>query len=173
MRGRDHLWDAVPAEIKPPTVSLDGNAYIDDVVKNMLPTLDQRYGVKLDMSRTAIAGSSMGGLASLYAMGRYPNVFGAALAYSTHWPIGGDELVDWLIDHLPADGKHMVWTDRGDLDLDATYESFHERAIARLEARGFKRDRDFIARVEHGTGHCEDHWARRVEVPINWWNSRR
>ena len=88
MRGRDHLWDAVPAEIKPPTVSLDGNAYIDDVVKNMLPTLEQRYGVKLDMSRTAIAGSSMGGLASLYAMGRYPNVFGAALAYSTHWLTG-------------------------------------------------------------------------------------
>lgn len=173
MRGRDYLWDAVPAEMTPPDRVLRGNDYIDDVVLNMLPTLEQRYGVKLDMSRTAIAGSSMGGLASLYAMGRHPQVFGAALAYSTHWPIGGNDLVDWLVDHLPADGKHIVWTDRGDLDLDATYETFHERAIARLEGRGFKRDRDFIARVEHGTGHCEDHWARRVEVPINWWASRR
>ncbi|MEN9606683.1 MAG: hypothetical protein RL605_511 [Actinomycetota bacterium] len=172
MATRMHLWDAVPAEIKPPTTDLRGNAYIDDVVSNLLPELERRYGVKLTRKTTAIAGSSMGGLASLYANARHPEIFGAALAFSTHWVIGGNALVDYLLGAVPNDGKHIIWTDRGDLDLDATYSTFHRRAISTLEKLGWQRDKNFIADVFYGTGHREDYWARRVELPINWWLSR-
>ena len=121
---------------------------------------------------TAIGGSSMGGLASLYAMSRNPQVFTAALAYSTHWPIGQNDLVDYYLAKLPRDGKHILWSDRGDLDIDAGYAPFHERFIAGLTQAGWVRDRDFIAAVQYGTGHNENYWARRIEEPINWWLSR-
>ena len=172
MVGREHLWDDVPAEIKPPKTDLRGNAYIDDVVANLLPEVERRYGIKATLENTAIGGSSMGGLASLYAVSRHPQVFGAALAYSTHWPIGRDELVDYLIGGVPNDGKHIVWTDRGDLDLDASYEPFHERAVALAERLGWQREKNFVSAVFYGTGHREDYWARRVELPINWWLSK-
>ena len=165
-------WNNVPADIMPPKKVLFGNAYIDDVVQNLLPELVHRYGIELSQERTAIAGSSMGGLASMYAITRHPEVFSAALAYSTHWPIGGNELVDYFTNRLPRDGKHIVWSDRGDLDLDASYAPFHERFVIGMAASGWQRDRDFIAAVQYGTGHREDYWARRVEVPINWWLSR-
>jgi predicted alpha/beta superfamily hydrolase len=172
MAGREYLWDAVPAEIKPPKTDLRGNAYIDDVVGNLLPELERRYGVNATSANTAIGGSSMGGLASLYAVQRHPNKFGAALAYSTHWPIGGDELVEYLIGGVPNDGKHIFWTDRGDQDLDASYEPFHERAVALAERLGWVREKNFVSAVFYGTGHREDYWARRIEQPINWWLSK-
>lgn len=172
MKGREHLWDDVPAEIKPPKTDLRGNAYIDDVVANLLPEIERRYGIKPTLENTAIGGSSMGGLASFYATARYPQIFGATLAYSTHWPIGRDELVDYLMSAVPNDGKHIVWTDRGDLDLDASYEPFHERAVALAERLGWQREKNFVSAVFYGTGHREDYWARRVELPINWWLSK-
>ena len=172
MATRMHLWDDVPAEIKPPTIELCGNAYIDDIVANLLPEIERRYGIKSTGENTAIGGSSMGGLASMYATVRHPERFGATLAYSTHWPIGRDELVDYLIGSMPNDGKHIMWTDRGDLDLDASYEPFHERAVALAESLGWQREKNFVSAVFYGTGHREDYWARRVELPINWWLSK-
>ena len=172
MAAHPEAWNNLPPELMPPTKDLRGNAYIDDVVSNLLPELESRFGVKIDPSRTAIGGSSMGGLASLYAMSRHPQTFTAALAYSTHWPIGRNDLVDFFVGRLPRDGKHILWSDRGDLDLDAEYEPFHDKFVADLSAAGWVRDRDFIAAVQYGTGHNEDYWARRVEEPINWWLSR-
>ncbi|MDE2387274.1 MAG: DUF2834 domain-containing protein [Actinomycetales bacterium] len=172
MAAHPEAWNNLPPELMPPTKELRGNAYIDDVVDNLLPELERRYGVKLSPERTAIGGSSMGGLASLYAMSRHPQVFAAALAYSTHWPIGQDDLVDYYLNKLPRDGKHILWSDRGDLDIDAGYAPFHERFIAGLTQAGWVRDRDFIAAVQYGTGHNENYWARRIEEPINWWLSR-
>lgn len=143
-----------------------GNTYQQIVAEKVLPVLSDLYAIKLDPSRTAIAGSSMGGLASLYAMVKYPNVYGTALAYSTHWPIGGNALVDWFVKHLPMDGKHRVWSDTGTIELDAEYAPFHERFVSKMPAE------NFIGAIYPMTGHNEDWWAGRVEHPINWWLSR-
>ena len=143
-----------------------GNKYQEIVAEKVLPVLSDLYAIKLDPSRTAIAGSSMGGLASLYAMVKYPKVYGTALAYSTHWPIGGNALVDWYVKHLPMDGKHRVWSDTGTVELDAQYAPFHERFVSKMPAE------NFVGAIYPMTGHNEAWWARRVEHPINWWLNR-
>lgn len=172
MATREELWLAAVAEKKATSTQLMGNAYIDEIVNDLLPALVARYGIDLAMGRTAIAGSSMGGVASLYAVGRHPGVFGAALAYSTHWVIGEDDLVPYLLDRIPLDGSHLIWTDRGDLDLDASYAAAHSEAQRHLEHLGWVRDENFIAAVFYGTGHAEKFWSRRIELPINWWLSK-
>jgi Putative esterase len=169
MARNPEFWQAALERFKPASDDLLGNDYIDDVVTNLLPELTRRYGIKPTRAATAIAGSSMGGLASLYAMGRHPGVFGAALAYSTHWVIGENPLVEYLLNRIPNDGKHIIWSDRGDLELDATYEPFHKHAEHLLEKAGWERDTNYITAVFYGTAHREDYWARRIELPINWW----
>jgi predicted alpha/beta superfamily hydrolase len=142
-----------------------GNTYQQLIAEKILPVLADVYAIKLDPSRTAIAGSSMGGLASLYGMVKYPKVYGTALCYSTHWPIGGDAMVDWFVKNLPMDGKHRVWSDTGTIELDAAYAPFHARFVSKMPTE------NFVGAIYPMTGHNEDWWAGRVEHPINWWLS--
>jgi predicted alpha/beta superfamily hydrolase len=52
------------------------------LVKTLKPFIDKKYRTQKDRSGTMIAGSSMGGLISYYAMLAYPDVFGKAGIFS-------------------------------------------------------------------------------------------
>src|SRR6266705_781989 len=53
-----------------------GDGYLDFVTHTVKPLVDAQFPTLPDRSHTGIAGSSMGGLISLYAFFRYPDVFG-------------------------------------------------------------------------------------------------
>ncbi len=56
----------------------EGALYVDFLVRNLKPFIDGKYRTKKGPEFTYIAGSSMGGLISTYAVLQYPLVFGAA-----------------------------------------------------------------------------------------------
>ena len=60
----------------------EGDEYVDFLVKTLKPFIDKKYRTEKDKASTAIAGSSMGGLISLYATLKYPKVFGTAGVFS-------------------------------------------------------------------------------------------
>ncbi len=60
----------------------DGDAYVDFIVKTLKPFIDNKYKPAKDRKHTFIAGSSMGGLISMYAVLKYPKVFGGAGVFS-------------------------------------------------------------------------------------------
>jgi len=60
----------------------EGDEYVDFLVKNLKPFIDRHYRTLPDKKNTFIAGSSMGGLISLYAVLMYPEVFGGAGIFS-------------------------------------------------------------------------------------------
>ena len=60
----------------------EGDQYVDFLVKTLKPYIDKRYRTKKDGKNTFIAGSSMGGLISFYAILKYPKVFGGAGVFS-------------------------------------------------------------------------------------------
>lgn len=60
----------------------EGDYYTDFIVKTLKPYIDKNYRTKTGKSFTAIAGSSMGGLISMYAALKYPNIFGASGVFS-------------------------------------------------------------------------------------------
>lgn len=68
----------------------EGNKYVDFLVKNLKPFVDQHYRTLKNKQNTFIAGSSMGGLISLYAVLKYPKVFGGAGIFSpAFWTASG------------------------------------------------------------------------------------
>ena len=163
------ILDMLPDAMKPASRVMLSDAYQALIVEEILPFLAKRHSLKLDSSRTAIAGSSMGGLASLYGLAKYPEVYGTALAYSTHWPFGMNLAVDGLAEILPAAGKNRIWSDCGTIELDALYPPLHEKFVALMRAKGYTKDEEFIGAIYPNTGHSETWWAGRVEHPINWW----
>jgi len=68
----------------------EGDEYVDFLVKNLKPFIDKHYRTLSDKKNTYIAGSSMGGLISLYAVLKYPTVFGGAGIFSpAFWTASG------------------------------------------------------------------------------------
>lgn len=60
----------------------EGDAYVDFLAHTLMPYINRHYRTKKSAKYTAIAGSSMGGLISFYAMMKYPDKFGAAGVFS-------------------------------------------------------------------------------------------
>ena len=60
----------------------EGDKYVDFLVQTLKPYIDKNYRTRKDSANTFVAGSSMGGLISLYAVVKYPNVFGGAGVFS-------------------------------------------------------------------------------------------
>jgi predicted alpha/beta superfamily hydrolase len=60
----------------------EGNEYVDFLALTLKPFIDKKYRTLKDSAHTFVAGSSMGGLISLYAMVKYPGIFGGAGIFS-------------------------------------------------------------------------------------------
>lgn len=60
----------------------EGDQYVDFLVQTLKPYIDNHYRTMKDEKNTFIAGSSMGGLISFYAILKYPGVFGGAGVFS-------------------------------------------------------------------------------------------
>jgi len=75
-----------------------GDYYVDFLVNTLKPFIDNKYRTKTSREDTSIIGSSMGGLISLYAALKYPNVFSKVGAFSTATWFAEKELLQALRD---------------------------------------------------------------------------
>ena len=169
LRDRPHLLNAVDPIYRPALLEYRGNEYQDMLALRLVPDIAQRYSLNLDKSRTAQLGASLGGLATIYGVMRHPEIFGTALGLSTSWPLGGQELIDIVVDGLGEPGSVRVYTDCGTTELDASYFQWHFKFVETMDKAGWSRDVNYRAELWPGTGHKESWWAQRVEHPINWW----
>ena len=68
----------------------EGDDYVDFLVKTLKPFIDKHYRTKKSRENTYIAGSSMAGVISLYAVLKYPGIFGGAGIFSpAFWTASG------------------------------------------------------------------------------------
>lgn len=152
------------------------DAYLRFLVQELKPAIDARYPTHNDAAHTAIMGSSMGGLISVYAMNEYPQVFGSAAGLSTHW-IGGFEpnahiplaAYIYLRDQLADPRTHKLYQDHGTTELDAVYAPYQVFVDQLARDRGYTDQGaapNFMSRVFTGTGHNERAWADRLDTPV-------
>lgn len=177
-RWRDYMpqaaWAALEAQGVPTPypIRADGPPWSDDylqfLVADVKPLVDAVYRTLPDRLHTFVMGSSMGGLISLYALEEYPEVFGAAGCLSTHWPAGGNALVDFLAARLPAPGRHRLYFDYGTATLDAEYEPYQRRMDEHLRRAGYAEGRDWITLRFDGAEHNEAAWRARLDVPVRF-----
>ncbi|MGC8802100.1 MAG: esterase [Chloroflexus aggregans] len=142
------------------------DAYLAFLVEEVKPWIDMTYPTLPDQSNTFVMGSSMGGLISLYALCRYPDIFRGAGCLSTHWPAGGTILVDELAARLPPPGRHRFYFDYGTDGLDAEYEPFQQRMDSHMVRVGYRHGHDWLTRKFPGATHNEAAWRARVADAI-------
>ncbi len=146
--------------------------YLRYLVEELKPAVDSRYATRSGREHTAIMGSSMGGMMSIYAMNEYPQVFGGAAGLSTHW-IGGFEpnaalplaAFNYLQAQLADPATHRLYMDHGTTELDALYAPYQVFINQIVTDRGYTAANS-MSRVFEATGHNERAWAARLEIPL-------
>jgi pimeloyl-ACP methyl ester carboxylesterase len=182
------LIAALPGEVRDSLLGMYGGAPLSDgylrfLVEELKPRVDAAFPTLPDHDDTMIAGSSMGGLISLYAMMKHPEVFGAAGCLSTHWPLRlerleGDQLIAWrevvvqawsdvIRRGLPDPATHRLYMDRGDETLDQFYAFFQSRIDEVIRSEGWGPDR-FRTLVFPSAEHNEKSWNSRLDVPLTF-----
>lgn len=155
--------------------SIRSDDYLRFLVKELKPFIDSAYSTRREREHTFIAGSSMGGLISLYAICEYPEVFGGAACLSTHWP-GIFTLENnpvpaaffrYMQLQLPDPSTHRIYFDYGDATLDALYPPLQQTADAVMKSKGFT-DKNWLTKYFPGENHSEKAWNKRLHVPLTF-----
>lgn len=147
--------------------------YLQFLVTELKPFIDQNFSTKIDQKNTFIAGSSMGGLISMYAICEYPKIFGGAACISTHWPgtfsIANNPIpeafINYLKMNLPNSKDHKIYFDYGDQTLDALYKPYQEKADEVMKTKGFS-SKNWETKFFPGENHSEEAWAKRLNIPL-------
>jgi len=162
---------------------LGGDDYLSFLGDTLKPVIDARYRSRPQPRYTAVAGSSMGGLISLYALTERADIIGKAAAVSTLSPLIDPELLqkqpmmaagvkaDWmryLSTRLGAPHGRKLWMDHGTETLDAFYAPYQAVLDEGVAKAGWVRGKDFESRVYKGTAHEENAWAARLPEMLGW-----
>jgi enterochelin esterase-like enzyme len=151
------------------------DAYLKFLVDELKPYIDGHFSVYIDAENTAIMGSSMGALISLYAISEYPEVFGSAACISTHWPgvipskdnPMAEVLFGYMRSTLPDPVTHRLYFDYGTETLDAFYPPLQAKADVILRSKGYN-EANWLTRDFVGADHSEKSWAARLDVPLQF-----
>lgn len=154
---------------------LQSDNYLKFIVEELKPFIDAKYSVYTNMENTVIAGSSMGGLISMYAICEYPAVFGGAACLSTHWPgvVPSEKnpipssFFGYLIQHLPSPKNHKIYFDYGTETLDAYYLKYQHRVDEILKIKGYDEQNSRNLKFE-GHDHSENSWNQRLQIPVTF-----
>jgi len=147
--------------------------YLNFLVSELKPFIDSVFSTLANRKNTFIAGSSMGGLISMYAICEYPQVFGGAACLSTHWTVTYTtvnnpvpaSLLKYVAAHLPDPSTHKLYFDHGDQGIDSLYAVFQLRADSILRSAGYS-SKNLKTMYFKGENHSEKAWARRLDVAL-------
>ena len=139
----------------------EGDAYVDFLVHTLKPQIDQRFRTKADVANTSIAGSSMGGLISLYAVLKYPTVFGNAGVFSPAFWIA-PELKNKI--ERMSGFKQAVYFVCGELEGDQMTKDMRQLYLL-LQQKGLKRT--VYKQVKDGQ-HNERFWQSEIDDFYEW-----
>lgn len=141
-----------------------GDRYLDFLVTTIKPLVDAAFPTLRVPRHTLIAGSSLGGVISLYAPHRYPEVFGGGAGLSPALWFAGRALLPYIAEraHLPVGRLYMdAGTGEGG-DVAGDVERLHGLLLEAGRVEG----RDLSCVIDEGAGHDETAWGRRFRAAL-------
>lgn len=149
-----------------------GDAYMDFMINDLKPYIDQHYRTMPDRKHTAIMGSSLGGLISLYIAWKHPEIFSMSGVISPALYWGHSKIFDEINKTEKKDVK--IYLDMGTNEGTTTgvLKKFNEaiddvrKMKETLIKKGFVLGKDFDYFEDEGAVHNESAWAKRVHKPL-------
>ncbi len=145
-------------------ISGRGKQTMEWMVHSFKPMIDQHFPTLPEREHTFIAGSSMGGLISIYALLEYNHVFSRAAALSPSiWACIGE--LNRLIDSVDLSPDTVLYIDYGSRELERM--SGIENEFCRLSSHLISRHVLLDSRIVPGGTHCEASWEKQIPFFMN------
>lgn len=159
---RLHEYCPFPAEM-PGAGHLKGRGkkYMDWLVSDFKSVIDARFPTRPDREHTFIAGSSMGGLMSLYAVVKYNKVFSRCAALSPSVWFCRDRLFP-LLRSTRMGRDTVIYMDYGQNELD--YHPDMAASFAEAASIFTQRKLNVTARIVPDGEHTEASWERQIPI---------
>lgn len=139
--------------------------YLDWIADTLKPALAERFGMA---PQTALAGSSFGGLVTLYGGLRAPAEFATLGVFSPAIFPADFELLRWMEDKKAP--RSRVWLDMGDREAASLKGAAEMVALTHdLAARLKPRVREVHVTIGADHWHDEAAWAERFPAFLRWW----
>jgi predicted alpha/beta superfamily hydrolase len=140
-----------------------GGDYVNHLAGTIKPLVDARFRTLPQRETTGVAGSSMGGLISLFAFFARPNAFGIVGALSPSLWFGGRAIFG-LLDAAPFQPGRL-YLDVGRLEGAETLENAR-RLRNLLRAKGYLQGEHLRYVEDRGGKHEEAAWGRRFRAAL-------
>ena len=141
----------------------EGKQYVDFLVTTLKPFVDKKYRTKKDKSNTAIAGSSLGGLITTYAVLKHPNTFGTAGIFSPAYWIAPS--IDSLAKSVSKNDESRYWFYAGDKESSDMVPKMEmvKNNIRKNTKNSFSFNTDVTG------AHNEQTWRKWFPSFYRWW----
>ncbi|MEP7002712.1 MAG: alpha/beta hydrolase-fold protein, partial [bacterium] len=147
----------------------EGDAYADFLAHTLKPFVDAQFRTRADRLNTAIVGSSMGGLISLYAALKYPEIFGKAGVFSCACWIAESQLLAYARRSAPLRPLPRLYFVSGERETDSGQPATEQRHVVdTLRAAGFPLDSALRSLTPTDGKHAEWFWKREFEGAYRW-----
>lgn len=140
-----------------------GDAYLRAVVDTLKPEVDRRFRTLTDPEHTAMAGTSLGGLISVYAAYAHGGTFGKVGAFSPAYPYAGYEML--RLAQATGRPPHLV---RFYQDTGWPYDNFIDGMESIALGQGFVSGVDLVSVVARGAEHTNAAWAHRAPAMLRF-----
>ena len=167
--GGEHRLDEYdPWKNGDPGLGGEGDEYVEFLVHTLRPYVDAHYRTRRDRPSTGVVGAGEGGLISLYAALRYPNVFGTAGIFSCACGDARRRTLDYVRERARATPAPRLYFVTGQFES-ADGESARGQAdvVAALEGAGFPTT-SARARVVADGRKAEWFWRRELPAAYLW-----
>jgi predicted alpha/beta superfamily hydrolase len=142
-----------------------GELYLRFLTETVKPLVDADFRTLADREHTGIAGSSMGGLISLYAFFRYRHSFGFAGVMSPALWFADHAVLEWVQRQPFAGGR--IYIDVGMREGQKTLDDVL-RLRDVLQGKGYRNLHDLLCVVDTAGDHSERAWARRLHRQLRF-----
>jgi predicted alpha/beta superfamily hydrolase len=140
-----------------------GDEYVEFIVKELKPYVDSVYRTKRESRYTAIAGSSMGALISLYAITTYPEIFGsAALLSGSYWLVPD---IEYRMTTTNRNAYAKYYLSAGDKESNTLVKET-DRVAKKLQSLT---EGQVKLRIIQEGKHQEQYWQQPFADYVYWW----
>ena len=136
-----------------------GHEYMEWLTKEFKPMMDKRYPTLPGRANTAIGGSSMGGLMSLYALLQYNDTFSRAAALSPSIWVSPEKL-SGLVGRAKLEPGTVLYMDYGSREM-GNHEGIR-RQFSALSGKLMTRGIHLTSRIVPGGTHSEASWEKQL-----------
>ena len=162
--GNERLSEYSPVDFtfkKGEEIKGKGKKYMDWLVNTFKPYIDENLRTLPEREHTAIAGSSMGGLMTLYALAKYNKYFSKGAALSPSLWAYGTNLVEF-IEHSAFAKDTVLYMDYGSREFDKAGKAKNNFCLA--TGALIKKGVNLTSRIVPDGTHSEASWERQIPV---------